>query len=385
MKRGQAIPYGCQFIDDSDVEVVTETLKSSFLTQGPRVEEFEEKLAAFCGSKYAVTFSSGTAALHGAYFVAGLGEGDSFVTTPNTFLATANAGIYVGATPLFGDVDSQTGNLTTDRINEEDLERASLVVPVHFGGQPVDLDSFEELATSHRLKVIEDGCHALGATYGKSKIGGCQYSDMTTFSFHPVKHITTGEGGAVTTNDFGYVEQLKEFRSHGVVKDPATQEENGSWTYEMRSLGFNYRMSDLQAALGITQLSKLRDFVERRQEIASCYDDAFAGHPDFETPPKIGGTTNAYHLYPIRLNDPSKRRTVYEYLRQKNILTQVHYIPVHTQPFYRERFTEETSLPLAEEYYARELSLPIFPNMTEEQLEYVVQTVLETFKNMKSY
>jgi UDP-4-amino-4,6-dideoxy-L-N-acetyl-beta-L-altrosamine transaminase len=376
------IPYGCQFIDDADIKAVEETLRSTFLTQGPKVAEFEEKLAETCGSKYAVAFSSGTSALHGAYSVAGLGKGDSFVTTPNTFLATSNAGLYLGARPEFSEIQADTGNLDPVQISEEHLNKASLLVPVHYAGHAVDLKTFEKIARKYDLKLIEDGCHAIGGAYEGSKIGSCHYSQMTTFSFHPVKHITTGEGGAVTTNDGALYEELKEFRSHGVYRNPERQDQEGPWHYEMRSLGFNYRMSDIQAALGIVQLAKLGQFIDKRREIASAYHEAFAGHPDFEIPPERDGVTHAYHLYPIRMRDSACRRRVYEELKKKGVLTQVHYIPVHTQPYYRARFTSGLSLPIAEDFYSRELSLPIFPKMKTEELKTVIQAVLEVFDSL---
>ena len=377
MTGNRVIPYGCQFIDDEDIRAVEETLRSDFLTQGPKVQEFEENLAEYCGAKYAVAFSNGTAALHGAYSVVGLGEGDDFITTPLTFLATANAGVYLGANPLFGDVHSQTGNLSPEKIRMPVFEKAKMIAPVHFAGQPVDLDGFQSLASSHELKIVEDGCHAIGATYKSSRIGSCKYSDMTTFSFHPVKHITTGEGGAVTTNNPDFYEELKAFRSHGVYRNHRQEGEAAPWSYEMKSLGFNYRMSDIQAALGIVQLSKLDSFIAKRQDIASYYDEVFSGHPEFHTPPVIEGTSHSYHLYPIRLKDTSKRRKLYDGLRERNIFAQVHYIPVHTQPFYRENYTLEVSLPQAEEFYSREISLPIFPKMTEDDMKCVSEAVLQ--------
>jgi UDP-4-amino-4,6-dideoxy-N-acetyl-beta-L-altrosamine transaminase len=378
------IPYGKQWIDDEDIREVVKVLKSDFITQGPKVREFEEKLAEFAGTRYAVVFNSGTSALHAAYFSLGLSTGDEFITTPLTFAATSNAGLFLGAKPVFCDVEKDTGNLDAGLIEEKITSRTKLVVPVHYAGHPCDMEKIKEVADKYGLFVVEDACHALGARYKDSKIGSCKYSDMTVFSFHPVKHITTGEGGAVLTDREDLYEKLLMFRNHGITKDDKkfTKEKEGDWYYEMQFLGFNYRMTDIQAALGISQLKKLNKFVERRREIAKVYDKAFENNPYFDTPVEKDYAYHSYHLYPIRLKDPykDKRAEVFQLLREKGLGVQVHYIPVYLHPYYRKLGYREGECPVAEDFYGREISLPLYPAMDDDGIYCVIDTVFETLR-----
>lgn len=380
------IPYGRQYIDEDDIKAVIEVLKSDWITQGPKIREFEEALANYCGAKYAAVFNSGTSALHAAYFAAGLKEGDEFITTPITFVATVNAGIYVGAKPIFVDIEYDTGNIDAEKIEERITERTRAIVPVHYGGHPVNLERIKEIADKHNLKVIEDACHALGARYKNEKVGNCRYSDMVVFSFHPVKHITTGEGGAVLTGKEDLYEKLLMFRNHGVTKDEKKflKEKEGDWYYEMQFLGFNYRMTDIQAALGISQLKKLSEFIERRREIAKIYNKTFEGNPYFDTPVERDYAYHSYHLYPIRLKDSYKdrRREIFRLMREKGLGVQVHYIPVYLQPYYQELGYGRGECPVAEEFYGKEVSLSIYPAMTKEDIDCVIETILEVFKEV---
>ena len=380
------IPYGRQWIEEDDIESVIEVLKSPCITQGPKVKEFEEKLAETCGARYAVVFNSGTSALHASYFAVGLSERDEFITSPITFAATSNAGLYLGARPVFCDVEEDTGNINVRILEERITNRTKLVVPVHYAGHSCDMEKIKEIADKYGLFVIEDACHALDARYKNSKIGSCKYSDATVFSFHPVKHITTGEGGAVLTNREDIYEKLLMFRSHGITKDERKfiNKKDGYWYYEMQILGFNYRMTDVQAALGISQLKKLDKFVKRRRRFAEIYNRVFEDNPYFDIPAEKDYAYHSYHLYPIRLKDnyKNKRREIFQLLRKKRIGVQVHYIPVYWHPYYQQMGYRKGECPTAEEFYKKEITLPLYPAMTREDVEYVIKAVFEVFKEV---
>lgn len=380
----KVISYGRQFIDQDDIDAVVEVLKSDFLTQGPKVKEFEQSLSDYCGAKYAVAFSSGTAALHGAYFAAGLSRGDELITSPMTFLATANAAVYLGAHPVFVDVEPDTGNIDADRIASAISPKTRAIVPIHYSGHPAEMTRIAQIAREHELTVIEDACHALGATYHDSTIGDCKYSDMAVFSFHPVKSITTGEGGAVLTNREDFYNKLLIFRQHGVTKDKNTFRGEthpvGEWYYEMQHLGFNYRLTDIHCALGVSQLKKLDGFIEKRRRIVQRYYDAFKDNPFFDLPTEREGIRSAWHLYPIRLKDKTKRSVVFSRLRQRRLWVQVHYIPVHLQPYYQQLGYKRAMCPKAMDFYEREISVPIYPMMDNEDIQCVIDNLLSVFK-----
>jgi len=378
------IPYGHQSISKEDIKAVIKVLKSDYLTQGPTIPEFEEKLAEYVGARYAVVFNSGTAALNSAYFAAGLKKGDEFITTPNTFIATANAGVYLGAKPIFVDIEKETGNIDCSKIEPKISKQTKLIVPLHYGGHPVDLEKIKQLATKYKLHVVEDACHALGAKFKRNKIGSCKYSDMAVFSFHPVKHITTGEGGAVTTNNKKFYNKLLMFRTHGITKQNFQNESDGEWYYEMQFLGFNYRLTDFQAALGISQLKRINQFIKKRREIAQVYNQAFNNNPYFEVITEKVYAFSAYHLFSILLKDSyiSKKRQIFSKLRENRLGVQTHYIPVYLQPYYQNLGYQRGLCPQAKDFYQREISIPIFPSMTKKQINYVVKTIFRTFKTI---
>jgi UDP-4-amino-4,6-dideoxy-N-acetyl-beta-L-altrosamine transaminase len=371
------IPYGRQCIDEDDISAVVKVLKSDWITQGPAIDKFEKALADYCGSEYAVVFNSGTSALHGAYYSLGLKSGDELITSPITFAATANAGLYLGAKPVFADVEKDTGNLDISEIEKSISSKTKLIVPVHYAGHPVDMDNLFSLSRKHGIPVIEDACHALGAEYRGDKIGNCRYSEMTVLSFHPVKHITTGEGGAVLTNDRAYYEKMNMFRTHGITKKDLINKPDGSWYYEMQFLGYNYRITDIQAALGLSQLGKLGNFVSRRREIAGLYSKAFRDNPYFDVPPEKDYALSSYHIYPLRLKNEciGKKQDVVQRMKDRGVGTQVHYIPVYLQPYYKGLGYEKGLCPVAEDFYQREISIPIYPAMTDKMVNQVIDTI----------
>jgi perosamine synthetase len=375
--RSTFLPYGRQAIDDADIEAVVEVLRSDWLTTGPKVSEFEEAFAARVGAAHAVSFSSGTAALHAAAFATGLKPGDEAITTPLTFAATANSVLYQGATPVFADVSRDTLNLDPGLVERKISSKTRAILPVDYAGHPADLTPIVEMARRRGLIVIEDACHALGAEYGGQRVGGI--ADMTVFSFHPVKHITTGEGGMVATNNPHFAETLGRFRNHGISSDARQRQSAGQWHYEMVLLGFNYRLPDIVCALGIQQLKKLDANLARRREIATRYMAALRGIPGV-IPPAVRSDVNpAWHLYPIRL-DLEKltcgRAEVFRALRGENIGVNVHYIPVHLHPYYRERFGYKGGeFPVAEDAYGRLISLPMFHGMLDEDVRDVIEAV----------
>lgn len=371
--RESYLPYGKQLIDDKDIEAVVKVLKGDFLTTGPTIEKFEKNVADYVGAKYAVAFSNGTAALHGACFAAGIEEGDEVITTPITFAASANCVLYQGGNVVFADIDPQTYNIDPKEIEKHITSNTKAIIPVHFTGQPTDLDSINEIAKKHNLIVIEDAAHALGATYKGKKIGSI--SDMTMFSFHPVKHITTGEGGIITTNTEVYYKKLKQFRSHGITRDKELiQDNHGPWYYEMQFLGYNYRMTDIQAALGNSQLEKLDGFIKRRREIVGKYNEAFQSLP-ITIPYQSKDGESSWHLYIIQV--PHQRRQIFESLLSRKIGVNVHYIPVHRLPYYQENGFKNIHLPHAEELYDHIITLPLFPGMTDQDVEDVIHAVKE--------
>jgi len=375
--RETLLPYGRQSLDDGDIQAVVDVLKSDWLTTGPKVGEFEERFAAWVGAKYAVSFSSGTAALHATAFVAGLTPGDEAVTTPMTFCATANCVLYQGATPVFADVSRDTLNLDPKEVARKITPRTKAIIAVDYAGHPADLSALRELSTKHGLVLIEDACHSLGAEYMGRRVGGI--ADMTAFSFHPVKHLTTGEGGMVTTNDAKVAETLQRFRNHGISSDARQRQQSGQWFYEMVLLGFNYRLTDIACALGISQLEKLEGNLARRRAIASRYTRAFRELPAITVPAVRDDVVPAWHLYPIRLNLEvlsADRTQIFRALRAENLGVNVHYVPVNQHPYYRERFGYQGGeTPLAESAYERLISLPMFHSMTDQDVEDVIAAV----------
>lgn len=367
------IPYGHQWIDETDIQAVVDVLRSKWLTTGPIVPKFEKAFAAYVGAKYAVAVSSGTAALHTAMFALGINPGDEVIVPPITFVATANAVAFQGGTPVFADVEADTLLIDPQRVEDKITSRTKAIIAVDYAGQPCDYDTLRSLASKHGLALVDDGCHALGARYKDRNVG--TLADLTVFSFHPVKHITTGEGGMITTDDSNLAERMRRFRNHGIDADHASRAEQGTWYYEMTELGYNYRITDFQCALGLSQLEKLPSFVQRRREIAGLYDREFAsvkGLTPLYTCPDV---MNSYHLYVIRVKELDR---IFAQLRKKGIGVNVHYFPVHLQPYYRKHFgTGEGLCPVAEEAYRHILSLPMFPQLTDEQTNYVISSIEE--------
>ena len=377
------ISYGRQHITDEDIQVVVETLKSDYLTQGPKIAEFETDFAKYCGCKYACVVSNGTAALHLCAMALGIKPGDKVITTPITFVASANGFRYCGAEIVFCDINPDTYLMDMDKL--EDILKASpkgtykAVVPVDFAGYPVDVERMRALADKYGFAIVEDACHAPGGSLVDSKgvknmVGNGSYADLTVFSFHPVKHIATGEGGAITTNNKELYDKVSLYRTHGITKDPGLLQENhGGWYYEMQELGYNYRITEFQAALGISQLKRLDWSIERRNEIANKYDAAFA-NTSIRTPFRADNITHAFHLYIIQVD---KRKELYDFLRQNNIFSQVLYIPAHTMPYYRQLGWADGDMPVAEDYYSKCLAIPMYPSLTDEEQDWVIEKVLE--------
>jgi len=381
--RKSLLPYGRQSLEDADIQAVVEVLKSDWLTTGPKVGEFEERFAAWVGARHAVSFSSGTAALHGAAFAAGLEAGDEAITTPMTFCATANCILYQGATPVFADVSPDTLNLDPKEVSKKVSARTKAIFAVDYAGHPAALDELGQLAETQVPQgrsplLIEDACHALGAEYRGKRVGGI--TDMTVFSFHPVKHLTTGEGGMVTTNDARLAETLRRFRNHGISSEARQRQEAGQWFYEMVLLGFNYRLTEIACALGLSQLERLDANLARRREIAAQYGEAFRDLPAIVIPAVREDVNPAWHLYPIRLKLEMLavgRGEIFQALRAENIGVNVHYIPVHQHPYYRERSKSKESYPVTEHAYERLISLPMFHSMTVQDVEDVIHALLK--------
>ena len=378
-KRETFLPYGRQWIDQEDIDAVVNVLKGDFLTTGPYVTKFEQELADYVGAKYAVTFSNGTAALHGACYAAGIGAGDEVITSPLTFAASANCILYQGGKPVFADIDEQTYNINPKEIEQKITEKTKAIIPVHFTGQPSALEEINDLAKKHQLIIIEDAAHALGAEYKQRKIGSI--SDMTMFSFHPVKHITAGEGGAITTNNQAYYEKLIQFRSHGITRDSNIMKDNhGPWYYEMHFLGYNYRLTDIQAALASSQLKKADKFLALRMNYASMYNEAFKRTSGITIPFQQMNGQSSWHLYVLRLELEKltgNRKEILRALTNKNIGVNVHYIPVYLLPYYQEIGYKQGLCPKAENLYEQVITLPLFPAMTEDDVNDVIEAVKE--------
>ncbi|HXG72567.1 MAG TPA: UDP-4-amino-4,6-dideoxy-N-acetyl-beta-L-altrosamine transaminase [Gemmatimonadaceae bacterium] len=372
------IPYGTQQITDADIEAVVAALRSPMLTQGPIIEEFEQEFARAVGAKYAVAVNSGTAALHAAYFAAGIGPGNSVLTSPITFVATANASLYLGGNAEFADVGADIPALTAESIGNAPRPAVKALVPVHFGGHVCDMGALSSLAQSRGWAMIEDAAHALGARYrvnggAEFKVGACAHSDMCCFSFHPVKHITTGEGGAVTTNSESLYRKLRQFRTHGITRDESLlRQHDGPWYYEQHALGFNYRITDFQAALGLSQLKRLTGFVARRREIAARYDVELSGVVDAIAAPDW--SVSSYHLYVIRVA-AERRLEIFNKLRSAGLGVNVHYIPVYNQPFYRDLGFAAGRFPNADRYYSEAITVPMYPDLTDDQAAYVIAQI----------
>jgi len=403
----EIIPYGRQSIDEEDISAVTEVLKSDAITQGTKVKEFQSSLCTTTDSAHSVVVNSGTSALHIACLAAGVCQGDEVVTSPNTFVASANCAVYCGAKPVFADIDPRTYNVTAEEIEKKITEKTKAVIPVHFAGQSCDMEAIQKVVHAaekrhgQKIFIIEDASHALGSVYRETKVGSCAYSDMATMSFHPVKHITTGEGGVVFTNDEKIKRQLSYFRSHGITNDPEEltykdnafetgddgNKEKKTWYYEQNCLGYNYRITDIQCALGLSQLKKLDQFCDKRRKIVNLYNEAFKGVDGITIPLEEVHCQSNYHLY-VLLIDFKKigvsRNEFMGQLRCKGIQTQVHYIPVHTQPYYRNNFgTNLGDCPQAEKYYEQCLSIPLHPQLTKEDMNNVIASIKELVCGVK--
>lgn len=367
------IPYGKQTIEQDDIEAVVDVLQSDFLTTGPKIAEFEQTVADYVGAKYAVAISNGTSALHAACFAAGIRPGDEVITTPLTFAASANCVLYCGGTPVFADVDPKTYNIDPEDIRRKITDRTKAIIAVHLAGQPCDMDAIHSIAREHGLIVIEDGAHALGSVYKGKKVGSL--SDMTTFSFHPVKPITTGEGGMIATDNEDFYKKMVLFRSHGITRDDSIMTRNdGPWFYQQFDLGYNYRITDIQCALGCSQMKKLDRFLARRKEIVARYNEAFADCDNIITPYQLSDTESGWHLYIVQVKN-CDRRQVFENMREKGIGVNVHYIPVYMHPYYQEHGYENVHCANAEEIYSHIISLPLYPRLTSEQQDYVIDTL----------
>ena len=390
----KTISYGRQYIDEVDIKVVLETLQSDYMTQGPKVKEFEDKVAKYHGCKYAVAFCNGTAALHGAYYAVGLKEGDEFITSPITFAASGNGALYLGGVPKFVDIDKDTYNIDTTKLKENITNKTKVITPVSLAGYPVDLKAIREIIdeTGKDIKIIHDAAHAIGAKRDGRNI--VDYADVTILSFHPVKHVTTGEGGMVLTNDEEYYKRLCLFRTHGITRNPKELIENhGAWYYEMQDLGYNYRITDMQCALGMTQIDKLDNSLYKRNQIAKYYEEELKDiewlklplgyfskewlhDKKYESLREKPENLNSYHLFPILLKNSEERKRFFDYMRENNIFVQVHYIPLHTMPYYKEKYGyKKGDFLIAENYYKREVSLPMYPTLSKEELEYIVKKI----------
>lgn len=376
-KIASVIPNGRQWIDEKDISAVVDVLRSDWITTGRKIGEFEQAVSDFIGVESAVSVSSGTAALHAAMYAANIGSGDEVILPPITFVATANAVVYQGGTPVFADVDPDTLLIDPDQVVAKISPRTKAIVAVDFAGQPCDYDRLRHIADEYNLTLISDACHSLGAEYKGRKVG--TLADFTVFSFHPVKHITTGEGGMIVTRDRQIADKLRSFRNHGINSDHYQRAVKGTWYYEMLDLGYNYRLTDFQCALGKLQLDKLPGWVKKRRIIARQYNDSFTKIKEIDPLEVQKKVRHAYHLYVVRLDLPNlsaDRSAIFSALRNQNLGVNVHYIPVHLQPFYQQHFNTAPGLcPIAESAYEQIISLPIFPRMSDQEIQYVIATV----------
>jgi perosamine synthetase len=376
------LPYGRQSVDEEDIARVVEVLRGDYLTTGPSVADFERALCNATGVKHAVAVNSGTSALHALYFGAGLGEGDEIITSPLTFAATANAALYLGATVRFVDVDPETGSLDPALLNDAITDRTKLIVAVDYGGHPADYDAINDVARRGRLTVVADAAHSLGATYKGRPVG--LLADATEVSFHPVKPVTTGEGGAVLTNDSELARRARRFQSHGITRETSELVDcnQGAWYYEMHDLGYNYRLTDLQSALGLSQLVKLQGFIARRRAIAKRYQADLSDLESLIMPTEHDDVRSGWHLFVVRVKDPERRRPLFDKLRELGLGVQVHYIPVHLHPYYRRLGFLQGTFPVAEMFYSQAISLPIYPRLTEQQLDSCIRRIRMAVKEV---
>ena len=380
--RETMLSYGRQTIDDDDIQAVVDTLRSDWLTTGPKVSEFEDAFAEFTGAKHAVAVNNGTAALHAAMFALGIKSGDEVIVPAMTFAASANCVVYLGGTPVFADVDPDTLLIDPKAVEAKITENTKAVVAVDYAGQPCNYDRLHNLCRKYNLYLVADACHALGGSYRGRLVG--TLADLSTFSLHPVKPITTGEGGVITTDDQELAQRMRIFRNHGITTDHRQRESKGSWFYEMTELGYNYRITDFQCALGLSQLRKLPGWIRRRQEIARRYDEAFRNISGMQPLKVRQGVSHGYHLYVVKLELERfkiDRAGIFQALRAEGIGVNIHYIPVHLHPYYRYNFNTRPGLcPVAEAAYERILTLPIFPAMTEKDVEDVIAGVEKVMK-----
>ena len=388
------IPYGRQHLDEDDVKAVVETLTSNWLTQGPAIPKFETALADYCGANFGIAVNSATSALHIACLALGVSEGDRVWTSPNSFVASSNCALYCGAKVDFVDIDFHTGNMCVDALRnklalaESTNALPKVVIPVHFAGQPCDMKEIRALSKQYGFFVIEDASHAVGAKYQKKFVGSCEFSDICVFSFHPVKIITTMEGGMALTNNSEWAEKMRMLRSHGITNDPVkmTEDSHGPWYYQQVALGFNYRMTDVEAALGLSQLNKLEDFLEKRNILARHYDSLFRPYSNIFPLTQSNDNYSSYHLYVVKVDslDSDKHAKLISELRERGIFAHVHYIPIHLQPHYKNLGFKKGDYPNAEHYYQQAVTLPLFPDLTLEEVEQVVDTLSNAVNSVNS-
>lgn len=380
------IPYGRQWIDNDDIREVVKTLKSDWITQGPKIAEFERELCKYTGAKYAAAVSSGTAALHLACLAARIRKDDEVITSPITFAASANCVLYCGGKPVFADIEQDTANIDPRQIQKNITKNTKALIPVHYAGHPCNMESIHKIAKENKLIVIEDACHALGAQYYSNgkwiKVGSCKHSDMAVLSFHPVKHITTGEGGAILTNNKVFYERIIALRTHGITKERLINPSHGGWYYEMQELGYNYRITDIQCALGISQMKKLGKFVKRRREIAASYNKRLRNITGYILPVQKEYACSSWHLYPLQLkeNVVSAKKKIFSNLKKSGIGVQVHYIPVYMHPYYLKQGYKKGICPNAEAWYKREISIPIYPAMNKSHINTVIKKLSDCLR-----